>query len=107
MHADVDGAGDLVDRMTWAVEVDGNRHTVELDWTYWGGYRGVRVDGQLVTESTLPMRWKSEQGFALGGSQVVVRTRPSSRVSPFFVIELEVDGRPVAPLPGPRSAWQR
>lgn len=103
----VDEVEDRLERTIWVVDVDGSRREVELSWTYWGGYRGVRVDGRVVAESTLPMRGRSEQAFALDGASLVVRTRPSTRLSPFFVLELEVDGRLVPPLPGPRGRWQR
>ena len=96
-----------MDRTSWQVEVDGTTHRVTLDWTYWGGYRGVRLDGEVVAESTVPMRWRSEQPVPLEGHSAVVRTRPATRVSPFFVLELEVDGRLVPPEPGRRGRWQR
>ncbi len=96
-----------MERMFWDVEVDGHVHEVCLDWTYWGGYRGVRLDGAVVAESAVPMRWRSLQPFPIGSHSAAVRTRPSGPVSPYFVIELEVDGTVVAPRPGPRSRWQR
>ena len=96
-----------MERTFWTVEVDGKAHSISLDWTYWGGYRGVRVDGSVVDESTVPMRWRSEQTVQVGGHSALVRTRPSTRVSPYFAIELELDGRVVPPEPGPRSFWQR
>lgn len=93
--------------MLWDVEVDGKAHSVSLDWTYWGGYRGVRVDGSVADESTVPMRGRSEQTVQVDGHSALIRTRPSSRLSPYFVIELELDGRIVPPKPGRKSVWQR
>ena len=96
-----------MERMSWNVDVDGRAHSISLDWSYWGGYRGVRVDGSVVDESTVPMRGRSEQRFEIDGHHAAVRTRPTSRLSPYFAIELELDERIVPPEPGPRSRWQR
>lgn len=87
------------------MELDGARHEVVLLWTYWGGAREVQVDGSTVDRSRVPMRWRSEQSFDLAGHRAVVRTRPSSRFSPWFVITLEVDGRTVEPDAG-FSRWE-
>ncbi len=96
-----------MDRKSWTVDVDGAQHAVVLNWTYWGGDRQVTVDGQVVDESTQAMRWRSEQAFALNGHPAVVRTKPVRRVSPYFTISLEVDGRVVAPDAGSQSRWER
>lgn len=90
---------------TWDVETDGRRHEVVLDWGYWGGRREVRVDGQVVDSSTVPMRWKSTQEFDLDGHRCVLTTRPSKRLSAYFRIELEVDGRKVASPDAP-DVWE-
>lgn len=74
-----------------------------LDWTYCGGRRRVSLDGAAVEESNVPMRWRSEQSFDLHGHPAVVRTRPSKRFSGRFLIEFEVDGRPVESVAGPQA----
>ena len=96
-----------MERKVWNVDVDGARHHVALNWTYWSGHRQVVVDGELADSSARPMRWASEQAVDVAGRTAVVRTKPSSRVSPWFVITLEVDGRRVAPEPGALSRWER
>lgn len=90
---------------TWDVETDGGTHAVALEWGYWGGRRKVTVDGEVVDESTIPLRAKSTQRFELDGRPCVVRTKPSSAVSPFFVIALEVDGQAV-PSTDKRDTWE-
>lgn len=90
----------------WSVELEGSRHAVTLDWTYFGGYREVRVDDRVVDESRIPMRWRSTQSFAIDGHPAVVRTEPSRRLSPYFVIGLEVDGRLVE-SDTPLSKWEK
>lgn len=94
-----------MERKSWTVEVEGNAHQVELLWSYWGGARKVRVDGAMVDRSTVPLRWRSEQAIELAGHRAVVRTRPSSRLSPWFVITLELDGRTIEPNAG-FSRWE-
>lgn len=89
-----------MERKSWTVEVDGDRHAVVLDWTYYGGRREVTVDGRLVSRSSFPLRWRSEQAFRVAGHPAVVRTKPSGPPSPKFVITLEVDGTVVPPEPG-------
>ncbi len=96
-----------MERKVWRVELDGAAHEVVLNWTYWGGDRQVVVDGALVGDDTRAMRWKSEQRFDLAGHPAVVRTRPKAKVSPYFVVTLEVDGDVVPPVAGPRSKWER
>lgn len=95
-----------MERKSWTVDIDGDQHTVVLNWTYWGGRREVVVDGQVVSTSTIPMRWRSTQALDINGHPAVLRTKPSFPVlSPWFVITLEVDGRPVQPEPG-KSRWE-
>ena len=94
-----------MERKSWTVDLDGDQHTVVLNWTYFGGRREVVLDGQVVDESTIPMRWSSEQTFEIGGRPAVVRTKPRRNLSPYFVITLEVDGQPVEPDPG-SSGWE-
>ena len=96
-----------MERMLWNVEVDGKPHSVSLDWTYWGGYRSVRVDGSVVAESIVSLRLRSKQRFQIDGRGALVRTRPVARASPNVAIELELDGRVVPPEPGRKSFWQR
>ncbi len=96
-----------MERKVWNVDVDGSQHEVVLNWTYYGGARQVVLDGTLVDDDTKAMRWKSEQAFDLAGHRAVVRTRPKRRISPYFVVSLTVDGRDVAPEPGPTSKWER
>lgn len=76
-----------------------------LLWSYWGGARQVQVDGATVDRSQVPMRWRSEQAFELAGHRAVVRTKPSSRISPWFIITLELDGRTIEPNAG-FSRWE-
>ncbi len=94
-----------MERKSWKVDIDGAQHTVVLEWTYYGGRREVTVDGRVVSKSTIPMRWRSEQRFEIEGHPAVVRTKPSRRLSPWFVISLEVDGSTVPPGPE-RSRWE-
>ena len=94
-----------MERKSWTVEVGGTDYEVVLDWTYYGGRREVRLDGQLVDKSTVPMRWRSEQTFEIDGHHAVVRTKPLKKISPWFVISLEVDGRKVTPHPG-TARWE-
>lgn len=94
-----------MERKSWTVDVDGSRHEVVLQWSYWGGAREVQVDGRTVDRSRVPMRWRSEQTFDVAGHNAVVRTRPSKPVSPWFVITLELDGRKVEPNSG-FSRWE-
>ncbi len=96
---------DKLERKVWTVDVDGGPHAVVLHWTYFGGHRELEVDGRVVGESTVPMRWRSEQAFEIAGHRAVVRTQPARRVSPWFVITLEVEGKAVAPDPG-ESRWE-
>ncbi|HEU0103713.1 MAG TPA: hypothetical protein VFR07_15440 [Mycobacteriales bacterium] len=95
-----------MDRKTWTVDVEGAQHLVALDWTYYGGHRRVSVDHEVVADSTVTARWRSEQTVDIDGHRVVVRTRPARRLSPYFVIELELDGRPVAANPGRKGGWE-
>ena len=95
-----------MERKEWKVDVGGASHTVILNWTYYGGDRQVVVDGEVVSNDTAFMRWRSEQAFKVAGHPAVVRTKPKRRVSPYFVITLEVDGKEVPPLPG-LSRWER
>jgi FAIM1 (Fas apoptotic inhibitory molecule) protein len=94
-----------MERKAWTVEVDGRPHEVVLQWSYWGGAREVQVDGQTVDRSKVPMRWRSEQSFEVAGHNAIVSTRPSRRISPWFVITLEIDGRDVEPDAG-FSRWE-
>lgn len=94
-----------MERKSWTVDVDGSPHAVVLDWTYYGGRREVAVDDRVVSKSTIPMRWRSEQAFKIDGRPAVVRTKPSRAISPWFVITLDVDGRAVPPDPG-KSRWE-
>jgi len=89
-----------MERKSWTVDVDGAAHAVVLNWTYFSGRREVAVDGQVVGDSTIPMRWRSEQAFEIDGHPAAVRTAPSRPASRKFVITLEVDGRSVSPDPG-------
>lgn len=96
-----------MERKSWTVDVDGTEHVVALDWTYYGGRRRVSLDGAVVDESTVPMRWRSEQSFFdLAGHPAVMRTRPSKRFSAYFLIELEVDGRLVESVTGRKAYWE-
>lgn len=95
-----------MERKVWQVDVDGSRHEVALNWTYWGGDRQVLLDGELVHSDSQAMRWKSEQPFKIGGRTAVVRTKPKNGFSPFFVITLEVDGREVT-SDSKLSQWER
>ena len=94
-----------MERKSWKVDLNGAQHAVALDWTYFGGRREVTLDRELVSESTIPMRWRSEQTFQIDGHPAVVRTKPARRLSPWFVISLEVDGATVPPEPG-KSRWE-
>lgn len=94
-----------MERKSWTVEIEGNAHEIVLEWSYWGGVRLVQVDGATVDRSQVPMRWRSEHAFELAGHRAVVRTRPSSRLSPWFVITLELDGRTIEPDRG-FSRWE-
>ena len=96
-----------MERKSWTVELDGEKHAVVLNWTYYGGDRQVTLDGEVVGNDTKPMRWKSEQAFMLAGHRAVVRTKPAKRISPYFVITLEVDGKLVEPDWGSTSRWER
>lgn len=96
-----------MERKSWSVDVDGTQHVVVLNWTYYGGERQVSVDGQVVDDSTVPMRWRSEQSFGLGGRQAVVRTQPAKRISPYFRVTLELDGTVVPPDAGKVARWER
>jgi hypothetical protein len=94
-----------VEQKSWTIDVDGGQHSVVLNWTYFGGRREVTVDRQVVSKSTIPMRWRSTQGFKIDGHPAVVRTKPSGPLSPWFVITLDVDGKAVEPDPG-KSRWE-
>ncbi len=95
-----------MERKTWTVDVDGRRHAVVLNWTYWGGHRQVVVDGRVMGESSRRMRGHSEQAFEIDGHPAMVRTMPSWRMSAKFVITLEVDGGAVRPEAGKKSRWE-
>ncbi len=95
-----------MERKVWQVDVDGTPHEVVLNWTYWSGDRQVLLDGELVHSDAQLMRWKSEQPFKIDGRTAVVRTRPKTKVSPYFVISLEVDGREVPSASQP-AKWER
>lgn len=90
---------------TWTVDTGGTSHEVALDWGYWGGRREVRVDGEVVDSSTVPLRWSSTQEFDLDGHRCVLTTRPSSKLSARFRIELEVDGEAVRSPDAP-DVWE-
>ena len=51
------------------MDLDGTEHLVTLDWTYYGGRRRMSLDCAVVDESTVPMRWSSEQLFDLPGTR--------------------------------------
>ncbi|SHH20137.1 hypothetical protein SAMN05443575_3416 [Jatrophihabitans endophyticus] len=77
----------------WNVDVDGRAHEVTLKWTYWGGERDVYLDGELVAESTLLLRWKSDQEIDIDGHTARVVTRPHSLAHPDrFTLVLDLDG---------------
>ena len=95
-----------MERKVWQVDVGGTQHEVVLQWTYWGGDRQVLLDGELIHSDSQLMRWKSEQPFKIDGHTAVVRTKPKTKVSPYFVISLEVDGREV-PSTSKLSKWER
>ena len=96
-----------MERKEWKFDLDGSEHSVVLDWTYYSGERRVSLDGQVVNENAVAMRWKSEQEFKIAGHQAVVRTRPRRKVSPYFVISLEVDGKEVDATSPLTSRWER
>ena len=62
---------------TWKVALDGTTHTEQLNWTYFGGEREVRVDGTVVNEEHKMLRWNSDQEFTLDGHRCRVVTRHS------------------------------
>lgn len=43
-------------RATWNVEIEGQPHTIELKWTYFGGERELIVDSQIADDNTIPFR---------------------------------------------------
>ena len=81
----------------WQIEVDGQQHEVELQWTYWGGERNVLVDGTIVDADTQALRWKSDQSIDVGGKRCVVITRPKKVNKVAFDVLLEVDGQELTP----------
>lgn len=95
-----------MERKTWTVDVAGTQHVVALDWTYYGGRRRVSVDSRVLDDSSVPMRWRSEQFFDIDGTAAVVRTKPAGRLSAHFLIDLEVGGRTVEPDPGRKAYWE-
>lgn len=51
---------------TWEVDLDGNRHTVELIHGYWSGKREIRLDGQLLERSKRFPDYGSRHPFSIG-----------------------------------------
>ena len=84
-------------RATWNIDVDGQPHTIELQWTYFGGERELSVDGQIADDNTIPFRWTSEQHFTVGGQVGRVVTRPQRINVAAFDVELYLDDRLIPP----------
>ena len=82
----------------WNLDVDGSTHEVKLEWTYWGGDRDVYVDGALVSESKLLLRWKSDQEIEVAGRTARVITKPHSVAhAARFTVLLEFQGKELEP----------
>ncbi len=75
---------------TWKVDLDGKTHTVQLNWTYWGGEREVVVDGIVVNEDRKLLRWESDQQFTIDGHECQIVTRPQSTNIAAFDVDLFV-----------------
>ena len=74
-------------RTTWDVDVEGQSHTIVLEWTYFGGDREFSIDVNLMDDNQPPMCWSSEQPFAIDGHQGRVATRPQKINIAAFDIE--------------------
>jgi hypothetical protein len=84
-------------RATWNIDVNGEQHLVELNWTYFGGERELIVDGQVANDNTIPFRWTSEQKFTIGGQEGRVVTRPQRINVAAFDVELYLGDRLITP----------
>lgn len=73
---------------TWNVALDGTTHTVQLNWTYWGGEREVVVDGTVVNEDRKLLRWESDQHFDIDGHHFNIVTRPQALNVTAFDVDL-------------------
>ena len=84
-------------KATWQVEVEGHPHTVELEWTYFGGERTLSIDGQVVDDNQIPLRWTSAQEFTIDGQAGRVVTRPQRVNVAAFDVELYLGDRLIKP----------
>lgn len=85
-------------KATWQVDVEGQPHTVVLEWTYFGGERHLSIDGHVVDDDTMPFRWSSEQPFTIDGHNGRVVTRPQMVNVAAFDIELYLAERLIQPV---------
>jgi len=77
-------------RKTWQPDVNGSRHEVVLNWTYWGGKRELVVDGEVASRERRPLLSWSDQRFQLDGQACKVVTRPQRVNIAKFDVELFV-----------------
>lgn len=75
---------------TWNVELDGKTHSVQLNWTYFGGAREVVVDGAVVNEDRKLLRWESDQHFEIDGHDCHIVTQPQAKNVAAFDVDLFV-----------------
>ena len=96
-------------KKTWAFEIEGEEHTVELEHKAFSGRRIIRVDGNLLENHSELLDVGKQYPFQIGGHEGVVHVQTNGFT---FNYDLSIDGRsvdtgkevvPASPIPG--WAW--
>jgi len=76
-------------KKTWVLNIENERHTVEVEWSRWSGSGKILVDGKIsdIWRKGL-MQLPSEKHLEVAGKSAVIRRK--GRI--FEVPELYVDG---------------
>ncbi len=77
-------------KKTWAIDVDGHRHTIELRHGVWSGQRAIVLDGNTIEESGKLLDTGSEHRFDVDGHPCILKIRSSGFA---FDYEFYVDGK--------------
>jgi len=98
-------------RRHWNIQLDGQRHTVELSHALMSGTRQVLLDGKPVVDHTDPCDKGAEYEFTLGTHDLKLIIEQDLFVYRYY---LEVDGEPVGvgvgedrPRPRDEAAYRR
>jgi hypothetical protein len=70
-------------KKTWAIDVEGHRHVVDLQHGVWSGKRAITLDGNTIDEAQNLLDTGSEHRFDVDGHPCILKIRSSMLTSAF------------------------